>query len=100
MAHRPPRAFLFLTSPSPSHCYDCPPVFIAAIRSAITYVAVSLYVLVTGVVGMLLATMFGWTGLLYSFGHGGVWLGLALSGIRYTVAGVERLPLDRAAVYC
>ena len=75
-------------------------MFIAAVRSAITYVAVSLYVLVTGIVGMLLATVFGWTGLLYIFGHGGVWLGLALSGIRYKVAGVEHLPLDRAAVYC
>jgi 1-acyl-sn-glycerol-3-phosphate acyltransferase len=75
-------------------------VLIAAVRSAITYVAVSLYVLVTGIVGMLLATAFGWTGLLYIFGHGGVWLGLALSGIRYKVAGGDRLPLDRAAVYC
>ena len=73
---------------------------IAAVRSAITYVAVSLYVLVTGVVGMLLATLFGWTGLLYIFGHGGVTLGLALCGIRFKVAGTEHLPLDRAAVYC
>jgi 1-acyl-sn-glycerol-3-phosphate acyltransferase len=75
-------------------------VLIAAVRSAITYVAVSLYVLVTGLVGMLLATVFGWTGLLYIFGHGGVYLGLWLSGIRFKVAGAEHLPLDRAAVYC
>jgi 1-acyl-sn-glycerol-3-phosphate acyltransferase len=75
-------------------------VLIAAVRSAITYVAVSLYVLVTGVVGMLLATLFGWTGLLYIFGHGGVYLGLWLCGIRFKVAGQEHLPLDRAAVYC
>jgi len=75
-------------------------VLIAAVRSALTYVAVSLYVLVTGIVGMLLATLFGWTGLLYIFGHGGVWLGLALCGIRYKVSGAEHLPLDRSAVYC
>jgi 1-acyl-sn-glycerol-3-phosphate acyltransferase len=75
-------------------------VLIAAVRSAITYVAVSLYVLVTGVVGMLLATLFGWVGLLYIFGHGGVYLGLWLCGIRFKVAGREHLPLDRAAVYC
>jgi 1-acyl-sn-glycerol-3-phosphate acyltransferase len=75
-------------------------VLIAAVRSALTYVAVSLYVLVTGLVGMLLATVFGWTGLLYIFGHGGVYLGLWLSGIRFKVAGTEHLPLDRAAVYC
>ena len=75
-------------------------MLIAAVRSAITYVAVSLYVLVTGVVGMLLATLFGWVGLLYIFGHGGVYLGLWLCGIRFKVAGREHLPLDRAAVYC
>jgi 1-acyl-sn-glycerol-3-phosphate acyltransferase len=75
-------------------------IIIAAVRSFITYVAISLYVFVTGIVGMLLATLFGWTGILYIFGHGGVRLGLALSGIRYRVAGAEHLPLDRAAVYC
>jgi 1-acyl-sn-glycerol-3-phosphate acyltransferase len=75
-------------------------VLIAAVRSAITYVAVSLYVLVTGLVGMLLATVFGWTGLLYIFGHGGVYLGLWLCGIRFKVAGADNLPRDRAAVYC
>ena len=75
-------------------------MLIAAVRSAITYVAVSHYVLVTGLVGMLLAMVFGWTGLLYIFGHGGVYLGLWLCGIRFKVAGAEHLPLDRAAVYC
>ena len=75
-------------------------IIIAAVRSFITYVAISLYVFVTGIVGMLLATLFGWTGILYIFGHGGVRLGLALSGIRCRVAGAEHLPLDRAAVYC
>jgi len=75
-------------------------LFIAALRSAATYVAVSLYVLVTGVVGMLLASLFGWTDLLYIFGHGGVVLGSALSGIKYRIAGAGNLPRDRAAVYC
>ena len=75
-------------------------MLIAAVRSAITYVAVSLYVLVTGLVGMLLATVFGWTGLLYIFGHGGVYLGLWLCGIRFKVADADNLPLVLAAVYC
>ena len=75
-------------------------MFVAAVRSIATYVAVSLYVFVTGVVGMLLATFFGWTDLLYIFGHGGVRLGLALCGIKYRVAGTEHLPRHRAAVYC
>jgi 1-acyl-sn-glycerol-3-phosphate acyltransferase len=73
---------------------------VAAVRSLATYVVVSLYVLVTGLVGMLLAMLFRWTDLLYVFGHGGVHLGLALSGINYRVAGAEHVPLDRAAVYC
>jgi len=75
-------------------------VYVAAVRSVATYVAVSLYVFVTGLVGMLLATLFGWTDLLYIFGHGGVRLGAALAGISYRVAGTENLPHDRAAVYC
>ena len=75
-------------------------MLIAAVRSALTYVAVSLYVLVTGLVGMSLAAVFGWTGLLYDLGHGGVWLGTVLCGIRYKIAGAEHLPPDRAAVYC
>lgn len=75
-------------------------MLIAAVRSAVTYVAVSLYVLVTAPIGMFLATVFGWHSILYIFGHGGVRLGLATSGIRFRVAGAEHLPLARAAVYC
>jgi 1-acyl-sn-glycerol-3-phosphate acyltransferase len=75
-------------------------VLIAAVRSAATYVLVSLYVTIVGPPGMLLAIAFGWKPLLYWLGHGGVWLALGLSGIRYRVLGKEHLPLDRAAVYC
>ena len=75
-------------------------MIIAAVRSLVTYVVLSIYVLITGIVGMFLATVFGWTDLLYVLGHGGVRLGLALSGIRYRVEGAQHLPLDRAAVYC
>ena len=75
-------------------------MILAAIRSAVTYVVITLYVFITGIVGMLLAAVFGWTGILYIFGHGGVRLALALSGIRYRVAGAEHIPLESAAVYC
>jgi 1-acyl-sn-glycerol-3-phosphate acyltransferase len=71
-----------------------------ALRSAATYVAVSLYVLVTAPLGMLLSVVFRWQGILYAFGHGGVRLGLWLCGIRVRVAGGEHLPHGRAAVYC
>jgi 1-acyl-sn-glycerol-3-phosphate acyltransferase len=80
--------------------YDALSVIIAAFRSAATYLLVSLYVLITGPIGMLLASAFRWKSLLYYFGHGGVRLGLALTGIRFKVVGREHLPLDRAAVYC
>ena len=73
---------------------------IAAFRSVATYVLVSLYVLITGLIGMALAITFRWKSLLYVFGHGGVRLGLALSGIKFKVVGREHVPLDRAAVYC
>lgn len=75
-------------------------MFIAALRSALTYVAVSLYVLIVAPPGMLLALVFRWKDLLYILGHAGVRLGLACSGITFRVEGRERLPLGRPAVYC
>jgi len=75
-------------------------VLITAVRSAATYFFVSLYVLIVGPPGMLLAIAFGWKRLLYWLGHGGVWLALALSGIRYRIIGQEHVPLGRSAVYC
>jgi 1-acyl-sn-glycerol-3-phosphate acyltransferase len=75
-------------------------VIIAAVRSVLTYVLVSLYVTLVAPPGMLLALLFRWKGLLYFLGHAGVRLALFLSGIRYRVHGRERIPLDRAAVYC
>jgi 1-acyl-sn-glycerol-3-phosphate acyltransferase len=75
-------------------------VFIAAIRSIATYVAVSLYVLIVGPPGMLVAILFGAKQHLYVLGHLGVRLGMFLSGIRFRIAGREHVPTDRAAVYC
>jgi 1-acyl-sn-glycerol-3-phosphate acyltransferase len=75
-------------------------VLIAAVRSAATYLAVSLYVLIVGPPGMLLAILFGWKDLLYVLGHLGVRLGLFTSGIRFEVIGKEHVPAARAAVYC
>jgi 1-acyl-sn-glycerol-3-phosphate acyltransferase len=75
-------------------------VIISAIRTVATYVAVSLYVLLAGPPGMLLAILFRWKSLLYFLGHLGVRLALFTSGITFRVTGREHLPLDRAAVYC
>ena len=74
-------------------------MFVAALRSVLTYVAVSLYVIIVAPPGMLVAALFGAKGHLYVLGHIGVRLGLALAGIRVRVAGLEHVPHDRAAVY-
>ena len=75
-------------------------MIIAAVRSVATYVAVSIYVLFAASIGMLLEMIFRWKGILYILGHGGVRLGLALAGITVRVAGRDRIPIGRAAVYC
>ncbi len=73
---------------------------IAAIRSVVTYVVVSIYVLIAGLLGMAVAVPLKWVGLLYDLGHVGVGLALGLAGIRYRVSGRERIPKGRAVVFC
>lgn len=73
---------------------------IAAVRSLIAYVGVSLWVLLLGPPGMILAVVFRWPDVLYLLGRGGVRLGLASVGITYRVAGAEHIQRDRGAVYC
>jgi 1-acyl-sn-glycerol-3-phosphate acyltransferase len=70
------------------------------LRSLVTYVATSLYVLLVGAVGLSIAIPFKAKNLLYRLGHGGVALALGLAGIRYTVIGREHIPSDRAVVFC
>ena len=72
---------------------------IAAIRSLLTYVAVSLYVLLMGPPFVLLALATGRPLPLYRVALGGVRLGLWLSGIKVVVVNRENILLDRAAVY-
>ena len=72
---------------------------IAAIRSLITYVAVSLYVLLVGPPFLLIAILFNQVPLLYRIGRGGVRLGLFLSGVTLRIEGGEHILQDRAAVY-
>ena len=72
---------------------------IAAVRSVLTYVAVSLYVLLIGPPFLLIAILFHQVPLLYRIGHGGVKLGLLLSGVKLRIEGGEFILRDRAAVY-
>jgi 1-acyl-sn-glycerol-3-phosphate acyltransferase len=70
-----------------------------ALRSAITYISLALYVLLVGPPILLIALLFGQRALLYRIGHLGVRLGLSLSGIRVEVEGAEHIERGRAAVY-
>jgi 1-acyl-sn-glycerol-3-phosphate acyltransferase len=72
---------------------------IAAIRSLVTYVAVSLYVVLMGPPFLLIALATGRPDLLYRVGLGGVRLGLWLSGITIDIRHPEHILADRAAVY-
>jgi 1-acyl-sn-glycerol-3-phosphate acyltransferase len=72
---------------------------IAAVRSLLTYVVVSLYVLIMGPPFVLLALLAGSPRLLYAAGLWGVRIGVALSGIRVVRDGFDHLQRDRAAVY-
>lgn len=75
-------------------------LFIAAVRSFLAYIAVSLYVLVAAPIGMLVAMTTGWVDFLYILGHAGAQLGFWLAGIRWKVDGKENVPADRAVVVC
>ncbi len=73
---------------------------IAALRSVLTYIVVSLYVAIAGPIGLLIGVPFKIKGVLYFLGHIGVGLALGLSGIRYRVSGRERIPKQGAVVFC
>ena len=73
---------------------------VAAARSLLTYLIVSLYVLVVAPPGILLAVAFNLKNLLYRLGRAGVRLALLMAGIRYRVAGREHLDPQRAVVFC
>ena len=72
---------------------------IAAVRSIVTYVVVSLYVLLVGPPFLLIALAIGRPDILYQIGRGGVRLGLWLSGITVEIRHPEYILKDRAAVY-
>jgi len=73
---------------------------IAAVRSVLTYVAVSVYVLLAGPIALAIGVGLKNKTALYLPGHIGVGLALGLSGIRYRVRGREHIPKKRAVVFC
>jgi 1-acyl-sn-glycerol-3-phosphate acyltransferase len=91
--------------PGPPSAPSAPPLsgtawLVAVLRSCATYLVISVYVALVGPPGLLIAWLFKRQGLLYVLSHGGVGLGLALSGISCRLTGADRIPRDRTAVYC
>jgi len=74
--------------------------FIAAVRSVLTYIVVSLYVLIAGPIALAIGVGLKNKTALYGPGHIGVGLALGLAGIRYRVRGREHIPANRAVVFC
>src|SRR6478736_293231 len=75
---------------------------IAAVRSVLTYIVVSIYVLIAGPIGLLVASVDSPIAkpVLYFLGHLGVGLALSCAGIRYRVTGRDLAPKNRAMVFC
>lgn len=73
---------------------------VAALRSALTYLVISLYVAVAGTVALLVMVPLRLKGAMYDAGHLGVMLALGTAGIRYRVSGRERIPQGQAVVFC
>jgi 1-acyl-sn-glycerol-3-phosphate acyltransferase len=70
-----------------------------AVRSVIAYIVILSYIAVAGPLALALGGLLRWTNGVFILGHWGVWLALALAGIRYRVAG--RAPdSTRAVVFC
>ena len=72
---------------------------VAVLRSLVAYAGVLVYIALAGPLALLIGFVFRWKGGMYLLGRAGVRLALALSGIRYALAGREHLP-GSPAVYC
>jgi 1-acyl-sn-glycerol-3-phosphate acyltransferase len=76
-----------------------PSRLVAAVRSTAAYVLVSLYVLLVGPAGMLVAFLTRRMEHMYWLGTQGVRLGFAITGIRYEAEGTEHIAAHRATIY-
>ena len=72
---------------------------INAVRSVVAYLLTTAYIVIVGPVALVIGGILRWEGGLYALGHCGVWLALALAGIRYRVIGFERVP-STSVVFC
>jgi 1-acyl-sn-glycerol-3-phosphate acyltransferase len=72
---------------------------VVALRSVVTYGIIIAYIAVAAPLGLFVSVVLRWKRGLYTLGHAGVRLSLALAGIRYRVVGREHVP-PSAVVFC
>jgi 1-acyl-sn-glycerol-3-phosphate acyltransferase len=72
---------------------------VVAIRSIVTYAGTLTYIVLGAPLALIVGVVLHWKRGMYALGHAGVWLALALAGIRYKVQGLEQVP-DSAVVFC
>jgi 1-acyl-sn-glycerol-3-phosphate acyltransferase len=70
-----------------------------AVRSVVAYFLITVYILIAGPVALVIGGLLRWEGGMYALGHCGVWLALALAGIKYRVIGFDRVP-STSVVFC
>jgi 1-acyl-sn-glycerol-3-phosphate acyltransferase len=70
-----------------------------AVRSVVAYVLIIVYIALAGPVALVIGGLLRWEGGMFALGHFGVWLALTLSGIKYRITGLERVP-STAVVFC
>jgi 1-acyl-sn-glycerol-3-phosphate acyltransferase len=73
---------------------------IAATRTVAVYIFCSVYTFIFGLLGLVLAIIFRWPGVLYGFANVAVQSALAIVGIRFVVEGAEHIDPARPSVYC
>ncbi len=72
---------------------------VALIRSIVAYVVIGLYILIAGPIAITLALIFRSSEFLFIPGRFGVWLALALVGIRFRTVGREHLS-SGSVIFC
>jgi 1-acyl-sn-glycerol-3-phosphate acyltransferase len=70
-----------------------------AVRSVVAYFLIVVYIALAGPIALVIGGVFRWEGGMYALGHVGVWLALTLTGIKYHVTGLERVP-STSVVFC
>src|SRR4029434_7090142 len=72
---------------------------VIAVLVVVAYLLIVAYIAIAGPVALVIGGLFRWEKGLFVLGHVGVWLALTLTGIRYRVTGLERVP-PSAVVFC